>query len=174
MLKLATPLLLKIACYCWKLLATAENCLLLLKNGEHGTRCSKQNERSESYSSQRSPPDNSNLHIFVFSAGNPYWPTVLYTIAKPLEQSYATLRTRIHATLCFAFYSKSTSILYILFYYIAYNIIFNILFLSDFCAKLFPFVYDGFTWLNCQTTTFHNKPILPHIQWDCKITIVIK
>ena len=107
------PASLENSCYCSKLLAATS---------KWRTRCSKQNERSESYFSRRSPPDNFNLHIFVFSAGKPYWPTVLYIIT-PLEQSYATLRTRIHATLCFAFYSKSTSILYIIHKYIAYYII---------------------------------------------------
>ena len=64
--------------------------------------------------------------------------------------------------------------IYIIYHYIETYIISYILFLSEFCTKLFSFVYDGFRLLNCQTTTFHNKPILPHIERDCKVTKVIK
>ena len=119
------------------------------------------------------PPDNSNLHIFINfpPAGKPYWPTVLYIVAAPLY--YAS-----NKNLCYAFLRILLKvylyIIYIIYHYIETYIISYILFLSDFCAKLFSFVYDGFRLLNCQTTTFHNKPILPHIERDCKVTKVIK
>ena len=155
-------LLMLIPCYCWTLLAIAafaQKWKTLLKT-------------------------NWKIWILLLRITLTYiFSSIFLLLENPIGlQSYTLLPQPLcyasNKNFCYAF----LRILFKVYLYIRYiwyinidtDIISYILFLSDFCAKLFPFVYDGFRLLNCQTITFHNKPILPHIQRDCKVTIAIK